>query len=53
MKALSNEDGEAVQGEGLQWIYTATQENGSMESTKIVISASDLPGNVTEEELNL
>jgi hypothetical protein len=47
------EDGEAAQAAGLQWVYTATQENSSMESTKIVISVSDLPGNVTEEELIL
>ena len=47
------EEGEATQGDGLQWIYTASQENSSVGQSKILISVSDLPGNVTEEELSL
>jgi hypothetical protein len=47
------EEGEAAHSFGHRWIYTATQENGSMETTKITVSASDLPGNVTEQELSL
>ena len=47
------EEGEATPSDGLHWIYTTAQENSNMEQTKILISASDLPGNVTEEELSL
>jgi hypothetical protein len=35
------------------WIYTATRLNGMLEGDRIVITASDLPGNVTTEEQTL
>jgi hypothetical protein len=47
------EEGEAVNKAGSLWIYTATQNNNSLTGNKIVISASDLPGNITTEEKSL
>jgi hypothetical protein len=47
------EEGNATQSEGLQWLYMATQANNNLETTKIVISVSDLPGNITEEKISL
>jgi hypothetical protein len=47
------EEGNATQSEGLQWLYMATQANENLETTKIIVSASDMPGNITEEELSL
>jgi hypothetical protein len=44
------EEGEAVQSVSALWIYTATRDNENLEGDKIVVTASDLPGNVTEEE---
>lgn len=35
---------------GLQWHYTATAANSSLEGDKIVIRASDLPGNTVEKQ---
>ncbi|HEX3009511.1 MAG TPA: hypothetical protein VHO90_18035 [Bacteroidales bacterium] len=53
--AISNSDGSLVeQGEavkaanGVDWEYKATTNNTSTEGDKIVILASDLPGNVAE-----
>ncbi|MDR1678277.1 MAG: hypothetical protein LBR81_00665 [Prevotellaceae bacterium] len=47
------EDGEAVPNGSVLWVYTATQNNQSLDGDKIVVSATDLPGNVTEEESSL
>ncbi|MDR1897462.1 MAG: hypothetical protein LBR10_11795 [Prevotellaceae bacterium] len=47
------EEGEAVHSVGNLWIYTATQRNESLDGDKIVITASDLPGNTTTEERSL
>ena len=47
------EEGEAVQTVGAVWTYTATENNDSLASSRITVSASDLPGNVTLEELTL
>jgi hypothetical protein len=47
------EEGNAVQSAGNLWTYTATQNNDHLEGDKIVVSASDLPGNVTHEEHTL
>jgi hypothetical protein len=44
------EEGGAVRNTGNLWIYTATQNNESAEGDKIVITASDLPGNIDKEE---
>jgi hypothetical protein len=45
------EEGLAVQDDNeLDWIYTATARIESLEGDKIVVSVSDKPGNVTEEE---
>jgi hypothetical protein len=35
---------------GLDWIYTATADNDSLTGDKIIIRASDLPGNTTKAE---
>jgi hypothetical protein len=45
------EEGNAVQSVSALWIYTATQYNESLDGDKIIVTASDLPGNKTEEEL--
>lgn len=48
------ESGAAAQQENsLDWIYTATQTNGSLDGDKIVIKASDVPGNVTAITQNM
>lgn len=47
------EEGEAVNSAGNLWIYTAAQNNENLDGDKIVITASDLPGNITTEELSL
>lgn len=48
------EQGAAVESpDGLSWVYTATVENSSREGDRIVVKASDLPGNVSEKETSL
>jgi hypothetical protein len=47
------EEGNAVKNESGIWIYTATTDNTILEDNRIVITASDLPGNLTTEEVNL
>jgi hypothetical protein len=47
------EEGNAVINISGVWIYTAIADNTTLEGTKIVITASDLPGNLTTEEVNL
>ena len=44
------EEGEAVHKLGNSWIYTATSEVNDLAGTKIIVSVSDVPGNVTREE---
>jgi hypothetical protein len=44
------EEGEAKQKVSALWVYTATQDNEDLNGDKIIVTASDLPGNVTEEE---
>jgi len=45
------ESGAAVLQEGsIWWRYTATATNESLEGDKIIIRASDIPGNLTEQE---
>ena len=45
------EEGNAVlQDNGLDWIYTATQQNDNLDGDKIIVRASDKPGNITTEE---
>jgi hypothetical protein len=44
------EKGEATQIDGNLWGYVATQQNDNLEGDKIIVSASDLPGNVTDAE---
>ena len=46
------EEGSALPDAGLLWIYTATGNNNSVETSKIIITVSDLPGNLTVEEFN-
>jgi rRNA maturation endonuclease Nob1 len=38
---------------GLQWIYTASATNDSLDGDKVIISASDLPGHITEKQETL
>lgn len=45
------EEGNAVSDViGYEWQYTATQANENLNGDKIVISVSDIPGNITEKE---
>ncbi|MDR0542677.1 MAG: hypothetical protein LBH19_10795 [Dysgonamonadaceae bacterium] len=45
------EEGDATpDGSGLVWTFTATQDNENTAGDKIIITASDLPGNATQEE---
>jgi len=45
------EHGMAIENSGTyEWIYTATAINENLNGDKIVIEASDMPGNVSEKE---
>jgi len=45
------EEGDAVQQDNmLDWVYTATADGGDTAGDKIVVRASDKPGNITERE---
>ena len=35
---------------GLDWVYTAQKANGQRKGSRLVVRASDLPGNTTEKE---
>jgi len=48
------EEGEAVlSGNQVDWIYTATALNPSLAGTKLIISAADIPGNISSQEVIL
>jgi hypothetical protein len=47
------EEGEAVKSSGNEWIYTTTQNNECLCGDKIVVSASDLPGNIDVKDLKI
>ena len=48
------ESGEAkLQSNGLDWVYTATAVNEDLSGDRIVIKASDMPGNIKEHEQKL
>ncbi|WP_411273177.1 hypothetical protein [Daejeonella sp.] len=48
------EEGLAIlSANGADWIYTATAENATLPGTKLIMSAADMPGNVTTEEVVL
>ncbi len=38
---------------GVDWVYTTQKNNGALKGSKLVVRASDLPGNVTEREFVL
>jgi hypothetical protein len=44
------EEGEAAHSAGDLWIYTAVQNNENLVGDKIIVTASDLPGNIAEKE---
>ena len=46
------EEGTATQ-QGLEWIYTVKTVNANRAGTKINVKATDLPGNVAEESVEL
>lgn len=55
--SIYNEDGSLVeqgnawmQATGMDWVFTATAQNESLAGDRIVIQASDLPGNLTAQE---
>lgn len=35
---------------GIDWVYTTQKANGQLSGSKLVVRASDLPGNTTEKE---
>ena len=48
------EDGAALlSANGADWIYTATVANPTLTGTKLIMSAADMPGNVTTQEVVL
>jgi hypothetical protein len=47
------EEGEAIQNAGNLWIYAAVQNNENLDGDRIVITASDFPGNITNEDMSL
>lgn len=44
------ERGNAVVGKGNFWNYTATAANAALPGTRILVTATDLPGNITNAE---
>lgn len=38
---------------GVDWIYTTTAENPFLPGTKLIVSATDIPGNLTKREFNI
>jgi hypothetical protein len=44
------ESGAAVNKLGSLWVYTVTQDNTQTAGNKIIITASDLPGNIRQKE---
>jgi len=42
------EEGDAVQSDGLWWIYTTTTVISNSSTSNIVATAQDLPGNIAE-----
>jgi hypothetical protein len=48
------EHGLAVQGvKPYEWVFTAKADNASLDGDKIVVTASDLPGNISEKNESL
>lgn len=48
------EEGAAVlSGNMVDWIYTATATNPTLAGTKLIISAADMPGNISTQEVIL
>lgn len=48
------ESGNAIaEANGFDWVYTATASNTTLTGDKITIRASDIPGNISEQALNL
>ncbi len=48
------EEGLAVlSANGADWIYTATVANPTLPGTKLIMSAADMPGNITTQEVIL
>ena len=47
--ALVEQGNAALSANGLDWVYITTAETGEPVGDKIVIRASDIPGNVTEK----
>lgn len=48
------EEGAAVLGaNGVDWLYTTTAVNPLLPGTKLIVSAVDIPGNLTKEEFIL
>jgi hypothetical protein len=47
------EQGFALRGAGNLWTYIATENNESLDGDKILITASDLPGNIVAEEMSI
>jgi hypothetical protein len=46
------EEGEAVvDASGYVWTYTAVQNNDNLDGDKILVTVSDLPGNIVEESI--
>jgi hypothetical protein len=57
---IYNADGSVVEqgtsmrlANGVDWLYTSTAANDNLDGDKIVVTASDLPGNITNSETNL
>ena len=46
------EEGAATQKEG-QWVYTTSSANSTLSGTKITVTATDRPGNVSTKEVTL
>jgi hypothetical protein len=50
---IAVEEGYSSRSAGNLWIYTATQDNESLDGDRILITASGLPGNIVTEERSI
>jgi hypothetical protein len=50
---LAEQGAAVILANGVDWLYTATTSNANLAGSKIVIRASDLPGNTTDSNVNL
>ena len=51
--ALVEEGSAQLHENGLDWVYTTQKKNTTLKGSKLIVRASDLPGNIVEKEVVL